>query len=208
MPLKRFIVLSFVFGSMRLARADNLTTFKVTEPISIAGVPLVKLGPGSYVLRTIHESSGGRVVQVLNKRKNYVYTTVLTIPAERPNADDSHRIVFSEAPSGLPPVLHYWFPVGETWGYEFVTPGKLPAPERSEAPMQLHRRGDGHDHRADANPADSPALNEALALMASGKLGAARDRFRRDYFLAQTPRRRIYVLRTGAPHRLTTTMHG
>ena len=52
--------------------------------------------------------------------------------------------------------------------------------------MQLHRRDDGHEHRA-AEPADSPALNEALTQIASGKLGAARDRFRRDYFLAQTP---------------------
>ena len=81
------------------------------------------------------------------------------------------RILFSEAPSGLPPVLHYWFPVGKTWGYEFVTPASLPAPERSEPPMQLHRRDDGHEHRAVANPADSPALNEALAQIASGKLG-------------------------------------
>ena len=90
MPLKRFIVLSFALGSIRLACADNLTTFKVTEPISIAGVPLVKLGPGSYVLRTIHESGGARVVQVLSKRQDYLYTTVLTIPAERPHADDNH----------------------------------------------------------------------------------------------------------------------
>ena len=56
MALKPFIVLPFPLGSIRLACAENLTTFKVTEPISIAGVPLVKLGPGSYVLRTIHES--------------------------------------------------------------------------------------------------------------------------------------------------------
>jgi hypothetical protein len=35
------------------------------------------------------------------------------------------------------------------------------------------------------NPEDSRALNEILALIESGKLGAARDRFRRNYFLSQ-----------------------
>jgi hypothetical protein len=184
MGLARFFGFCCVLGTIRLACAANPVPFNVTEPVSIAGVPPVKLAPGSYVLRTMDQSGGARFVQVLSKRQDYVYTTVLTIPAERPHASDHEGIVFSEAPSGVLPALRYWFPAGATWGYEFVTPATLAAPQQSGAPKQLQRRVDQNEQRA-ANPEDSRALGEILALIESGKLGAARDRFRRNYFLSQ-----------------------
>lgn len=185
MALTRFLVLCFALGTIRLACAANPVAFNVTEPVSIAGVPPVKLAPGSYVLRTVDNSGGARIVQVLSKRQDYVYTTVLTIRAERPYASDHPAIVFSESPSGVLPALHYWFPGGESSGYEFVTPASLAAPEQSGAPKQLQWRADGKEHRTVANPEDARALKEILALIESGKLGAARDRFRRNYFLSQ-----------------------
>jgi hypothetical protein len=184
MALTRFSLFCFALGAIRLACAANPVAFNVTEPVSIAGVPPVKLAPGSYVLRTVH-NSGGKFVQVLSKRRDYVYTTVLTIPAERPYASDHPAIVFSESTSGVLPALHYWFPAGETSGYEFVIPASPAAPEQSGAPKQLQRRADGEEHHAVANPEESRALNEILALIESGKLGAARDRFRRNYFVSQ-----------------------
>jgi hypothetical protein len=184
MPLTRFIALSFALGAIPLAYAADPVAFKVTEPVSIAGVPPVKLGPGSYVLRKVSNSGGARVVQVMSKQQDYVYTTVVAIPAERPYATDNQRIVFSEAPSGVLPALHYWFPPGETLGYEFVAPAGLSAPEPGVTPKRLQSRADGNQHGV-ANPADSQALSEVLAQIENGKLGAARNRFRRNYFLAQ-----------------------
>ena len=158
----------------------------MTEPISIAGVPPVKLGPGSYVLRTIHESGGARVVQVLSKRQDYVYTTVLTIPAERPHADDNHaNRLFGGAVRGFRRCCIIGFRWGRLGDMSSSPPRACPRRNEARRRSSSSRRDDGHEHRAAANPADSPALNEILALIASGKLGAARDRFRRNYFLAQ-----------------------
>ena len=156
----------------------------VIEPVSIAGVPPVKLAPGSYVLRTVDTSGGARFVQVLSKRRDYVYTTVLAIPAERPYASDHPGIVFSESPSGVLPALHYWFPAGETLGYEFVTPASLPAVEQSGAPKQLQWRPEGNAHHAVANLEDSRDLTkswlsskmESLAPLAIGSGGTISSR--------------------------------
>jgi hypothetical protein len=117
-----------------------------------------------------------------------LYTTVLTIPASRPDATDKVQILFSETPSGIPPALHYWFPSGETLGYEFINPTALPTPQRVIAPQQLQLRTDvsqNHPAQAERNTADSYALQEVMTLIESGKFGKARDSFKRNYFLEQ-----------------------
>ena len=88
MGYRNLIAITFAIGTIGFASANNRVAFTVNEPISVAGVPPVTLGPGSYVLRTADRSGGASVVQILSKRQDYVYTTVLTIPASRPYADD------------------------------------------------------------------------------------------------------------------------
>ena len=188
MGYRSFIALTFAFGTTGFAGANDRSAFTVNEPISVAGVPPVTLGPGSYVLRTADRSSGASVVQILSKSQDYVYTTALTIPALRLDADDKVQILFSEAPSGTPPALHYWFPAGETLGYEFINPSAFPTPQRVTAPQQLQLRTDvsqNHAAQAEGNTADFYGLQELMTRIESGKFGKARDSFRRNYFLEQ-----------------------
>jgi len=134
------------------------------------------------------DSVGGTsFVQILSKKKDYVYTTVLTIPATRLNPDGKSQILFSEAPSGNPPALHFWFPPGESRGYEFVNFPNAPIPDRSSAPAQFQLRTEGARNsppQLEGNAADLYALREALSKIENGKFRAARDYFKRNYFLA------------------------
>src|ERR1700752_1391738 len=156
MVFRTFIALAFGIGPIASA-GTNPVTIQVNEPIIVAGVPPVTLGPGSYVLRTVNRSGGASVVQVLNKRQDYVYTTLLAIPAIRPYPDDKRQILVSETSSGALPALHYWFPPGESVGQEFISPPAFPNPERGAAPKQLLlRTGRGQDRTApsEGSPAD------------------------------------------------------
>ena len=186
MAIKTFIALTFAVGTIGIASASGPVSFKLNEPVSIAGVPPVTLAPGSYVLRKLNSPSGANVVQVLSKRQDFVYTTVVTIPAVRLHPDDTREFVFSEA-SGNPPALHYWFPPGEILGHEFVNPLAVPSSNPDTAPKLLYRDDGNHSRSAqsEGTPADLYALREAVLRIESGKFGAARDFFRRNYFLAQ-----------------------
>jgi hypothetical protein len=108
---------------------------------------------------------------------------VLAIPATRPHPDDRPQFVLSETPSGTPPALHYWFPPGEVSGFEFLTPTGLSFSGTPAAPKQLQTRPSNPDHAQSS--ADFYALREVLLHIESGKFGAARDLFRRNYFLEQ-----------------------
>ncbi len=187
MALRTASALTFAVSTMGFLSATTPAAFNINEPVSVAGVPPVTLGPGTYVIRTLDSSGGTNVVQILSKQKDYVYTTVLTIPATRLRPEDKSQFLFSEAPFGNPPTLHFWFPPGESRGYEFVNPRTVPVPDQSTAPTQLQLRTDGNRNRPgqlDGNPADFYALREALLRIENGEFRAARDYFRRNYFLA------------------------
>jgi len=77
MSLRIFTVLSLAVITAGFVDASTPTTFQVNEPVSIAGTPPVTLGPGAYVLKRVDSSAGANVIQVLSKRQDYVYTTVL-----------------------------------------------------------------------------------------------------------------------------------
>ena len=186
--LKAMIALAFAVSTIATVSANTPVTLRLSEPVSVAGVPSVTLGPGTYVLRQLDSSAGVNVVQVLSKRQDYVYTTVLTIPASRLHPGDKHQVFFSESPSGNPPVLQFWFPAGETSGHEFINPRNFPTPERSTGSKELQVRVDGTQNRGTGsvqNTADFYALREVLLRMENGKFAAARDLFRRNYFLSQ-----------------------
>ena len=180
--------LAFAAGTITLLSAGP-ATFTVNEAVAIPGVPPVTLGPGTYVLRTVDKSGGTNVIQILSQRQDYVYTTILTIPATRLGPEAEPQMIFSEAPSGTPRELHFWFPAGDTRGYEFVTARPMSLPDQNIPPAHLQMRS----HRAEAptpaegSPADLYALREALLRIENGKFGAARDCFRRNYFLANNP---------------------
>jgi hypothetical protein len=182
-----FLALAFVWAC-ESAAANSPVTFSLKEPVTIAGAPQVTLGPGTYVIRTVDNTGGMKVVQVLSERQDYLYTTVLAVPATRNNVDDRRQFVFSETPSGTPPALHYWFPPGENSGHEFLTPTSVFTPPPASAPRSLQARPDRSSHVA--QPAENAAalysLRDVLHQLETGKFGSARDSFRRNYFLAQS----------------------
>ena len=180
-----FLVFALAVGSVGFANANTSVAFSTTEALIVAGVPSVTLGPGTYIVRTLDRTAGMNVLQVLNQHQDYVYTTVLTIRATRPVPDDSRQFVFSETPSGAPPALHFWFPPGESSGYEFITPSGAWVPQPNAAPKSLQSRTD-HAQETAQNAADFYALREVLQRIESGKFSAARDSFRRNYYLAQS----------------------
>jgi len=188
--MARNTLLALIFAAVGIgsANADTRVSFSLREPITVAGVPPVTLGPGTYVIRKVNSASGMNVVQVLSKGRDYVYTTVLTIPATRPHADDSRQLVFAETPSGTPPALHFWFPPGETSGHEFLTAPVSFAPPLGASLGSLKMRPDATAAAEPwANAADLYGVREVLLLIGNGKFGAARDRLRRNYFLTQNP---------------------
>src|SRR3954452_15396388 len=134
------LVLAFAVAGVGSLGAKPPVTFRLNEPITITGVPPVTLGPGTYVVRAMDSGAGMKVVQVLSQHQDYVYTTVLAVPATRPYADDKRQFVFSETPLGGPPALHFWFPPGESSGHEFINPGGLRSPQFTTAPESLHVR--------------------------------------------------------------------
>ena len=189
MALRIAGVLMFAVITVGFLSAATPVAFNVSEPITIVGVPPVTLGPGTYIIQTLDSSGGANVVQILSKQKNYVYTTVLTIPATRLRPEDNAQVLFSETPSGTPPALHFWFPPGESRGYEFVNPGTVSIADRGTAPAQLQLRADKNRNQPghlQGIPADFHALREALLQIENGKFRAARDYFRRNYFLGNS----------------------
>ena len=122
MATRIFGVLTLALSTIGLLSASTSVTFKVMEPVSIAGVPPVTLGPGTYILRKVDSSSGVSAVQVLSKRRDYVYTTVLTIPAVRLHPDDKQQIHFSETSSGIRPRCISGFHLGKMWDTNLSIP--------------------------------------------------------------------------------------
>jgi hypothetical protein len=187
MAQNMFLVLAFAGISIGLASANTPVTFSLREPVIVAGVPPVTLSPGTYTVRTLDRANGMNVVQVLSERRDYVYTTVLTIPATRPDTNDKRQFVFSEIPWGGLPALHFWFPPGESSGYEFINPRGPFTFQPGAAPKSLRVRTDPAPNAAgpEQSAPDLYALREALLRIESGQFGAARDCFRRNYFLGQ-----------------------
>src|SRR5262249_31387927 len=97
------------------------------------------------------------------------------------------QFVLSETPSGVPPVLHFWFPPGESLGHEFITSSALFTPQLASTPTSLQTRPDRSPYGSHygENAADLYGLRDVLQQIEKGKFGAARDSFRRNYFLSQ-----------------------
>ena len=133
MAFRTLVALTLGIGTIGFASTNNPVTFQVNEPVSIAGVPPVTLGPGSYVLRTVDSSTGGTVVQILSKRQDYVYTTVLTIPAARPHADDQRNFSFRRLRRGFRRRCTTGFRRGKRSGASSSIPSGWPAFELERA---------------------------------------------------------------------------
>jgi len=104
---------------------NRRTVVTFSQPVMIAGVPVVTLEPGKYVLKLSGSQSNRNIVQVFNERGNKLFTTVLAISNFRVVRTGKSQFTFWETPRGNPPALKAWFYPGDHWGQEFVYPKGL-----------------------------------------------------------------------------------
>jgi hypothetical protein len=117
-----------LLGGLLLASDyDKRTVITFNEPVMIAGVPVVTLEPGKYVIRLMNHDHNRNIVQVFNEREDKLFTTVLAIPNYRLVPKDKTTFSFWETPRGNPLALKAWFSPGDRWGQEFVYPKGLAA---------------------------------------------------------------------------------
>lgn len=122
-----------LLGGMLLASDyDNRTEVTFNEPVMIAGVPVVTLEPGQYVIRLMNHDHNRNIVQIFNAREDHLFTTVLAIPNYRLFPKDKTTFSFWETPKGNPTALKAWFSAGDNWGQEFVYPKGLAATMASD----------------------------------------------------------------------------
>jgi len=114
-------------GALMASDYDKRTVIKFNEPIMVAGVPVVTLAPGTYVVRLMNHDHNRNIVQFLNEREDHLYTTVLAFPKVRLDPASDTEFSFWETPTGNPPALRSWFSIGDRTGQEFVYPKGLAA---------------------------------------------------------------------------------
>jgi len=115
-----------LLGGMLLADDYNRrTVVTFSEPVMVAGVPVVTLEPGTYVLKLAGSQNSRNIVQIFNERGNKLFTTVLAIPNFRVVRTGKSQFSFWETPRGNPTALKAWFYPGDHWGQEFVYPKGL-----------------------------------------------------------------------------------
>lgn len=73
---------------------DKRTVITLNEPLIVAGIPVVTLEPGKYVMRLLDSSSNRHIVQIFNEREDKLFTTVLAIPNYRLEPKDKTALSY------------------------------------------------------------------------------------------------------------------
>ncbi len=120
-------LLSSFASAIYASDADKRTVVTLTEPVIVAGVPVVTLEPGKYVLLLEESYSNRHIVRIFNERQDKLFTTVLAIANYRLDPTNKTALRFWETPSGNPRALRAWFYPGDRFGQEFVYPKGLAA---------------------------------------------------------------------------------
>ncbi|HEY1758696.1 MAG TPA: hypothetical protein VGG72_25210 [Bryobacteraceae bacterium] len=153
-------LLSSFASVMYASDADRKTVITITEPLIVAGVPVVTLEPGKYVLLLDESSSDRHIVRIFNERQDTLFTTVLAIPNYRLEPNEKTMFAFWETPNGNPRALRAWFYPGDNFGQEFVYPKGLAAKIASESGTTVV-----------ATPAETAAELQTLPLTEFNKSG-------------------------------------
>lgn len=100
-----------------LANRETNVTF--SGPISLPGTTLPA---GTYVFRLADSPVNRHIVQIFEKDRAKLITTILAVAAERPEPEGDPVVSFKETPSDRPPAVRYWYYAGEKSGSEFIYP--------------------------------------------------------------------------------------
>jgi hypothetical protein len=116
---------AFVIATVLLvtgARADEYTKLTYLTFSAPVQVPGMTLPAGTYMFKLADPDSGRRAIQIWDEQGTKLFTMLLTIPDEQPEAQDEPVVMFSERPSGSAPAVKSWFYPAERTGYEFIYP--------------------------------------------------------------------------------------
>ena len=97
-------------------RETNVT---FSGPVSLPGTTLPA---GTYVFRLADSPVNRHIVQIFEKDRAKLITTLLAVAAERPEPEGDPVVSFKETPSDRPPAVRYWYYAGEKSGSEFIYP--------------------------------------------------------------------------------------
>jgi hypothetical protein len=106
-------------GPAQASESDRLSYFTFNTPVEVPGVGLPA---GTYLFKLANSGSAVRVVQVFSRDGRTLYSTFLTSPASRLEADDDSTVMFFETAAGSPQAIRTWFYAGDKDGLEFVYP--------------------------------------------------------------------------------------
>ena len=115
------VVLAFSAG----AKADEwnkITVVTFSGPVEVPGVGAQVLPAGTYVFKLLDHQSDRNIVQILNERRDHVYSNILAIPNFRLQTTEKTVMTFKERAAGHPQAIRAWFYPSNRWGQEFVYP--------------------------------------------------------------------------------------
>jgi len=104
------------------ARADEYTKQTFLTFSGPVQVPGMTLPAGTYMFKLADPEGGRRAIQIWDEKGTKMFTMLLTIPDEQPEAKDEPVVLFSERPSGAAQAVKSWFYPAERIGYEFIYP--------------------------------------------------------------------------------------
>ncbi len=112
-------LLTFIAPTVRADEWNKETVMTTDQPIQL---PNVVLQPGTYVFKLVDSPSDRNIVQVFEKDKTHLITTILAIPNYRLRPTGKSVFAFWETPAGSPQALRAWFYPGDNYGQEFAYP--------------------------------------------------------------------------------------
>jgi len=98
---------------------DRLTYVTFSGPVSVPGMTLPG---GTYAFKIMDSNADRHIVQIFNREQTKLFTTLLAVPATRPEPTGDPVITFKETRSDQPPAVHYWYYAGDLAGNELVYP--------------------------------------------------------------------------------------
>jgi len=105
--------------SARATAWDKLTYVTISGPVQVPGMTLQA---GTYVFRLADNPGDRGIVQIWDRDRMHLYTTILAIADYRLKPTGHTVILFKEASAGEAPALKAWFYPGDYYGQEFVYP--------------------------------------------------------------------------------------
>jgi hypothetical protein len=100
----------------------NLTTMTFSGPVELSGEALPA---GTYVFKTLGDNRN--IVEVMNADSNHLVALVNAIPVQANSIPGKTEVELKPGAPDSPPVVHAWFTPGDSIGWEFPTPKKVPA---------------------------------------------------------------------------------